>query len=170
MAPESPSGGGTGSSGFDISSINRNDLGVMIAGAAALIASFFPFAGLDLGIAHYSQSAWSSYGVLAVLLLLLGAGVIALKTFAAGSLPSNLPVGLHVAAAGLAGLGTVLILIRAFTASKSGIDLDTKWGAYVMIVVGVAEVVFAVLGMRESGEEIPGMNRGTAAPPAPPAG
>src|SRR4051794_27617061 len=108
----------------DLQSINRNDLGVMGAGVLVLIASFFPFAGLDVGPFSYSQSAWSSYGVLAMLLLLAAAILIAVTVFARDSLPSTLPVGWHTIAAGLAALGGLLIVIRAFTAKKSGVDLD----------------------------------------------
>ncbi|MDX6285568.1 MAG: hypothetical protein QOG53_1053 [Frankiales bacterium] len=173
MAPDSPTGAGAGGSSFDISSINRNDLGVMIAGAVAFIASFFPYWGFSYKFAgrgaSASISAWHSYATVGLLLLFAAAILIAVKTFAASSLPSNLPVGLHVAAAGLAGLGVLLLVLRAFTyphASIPGGSYGVKWGAYVLFIAGIAEVVFAVLGMRESGEEIPGMNRGTAAPPA----
>jgi hypothetical protein len=177
MAPESPSGGGTGSSGFDISSINRNDLAVMIAGVVAFIASFLPYWGISFkskvsGTSFGSSgsiSAWHSYATLGLLLLFAAAILIAVKTFAASSLPSSLPVGLHVVAAALAALGTLLLILRAFTIdgpNGGGFSSGVKWGGYVLFIAGIAETVFAVLGMRESGEEIPGMNRGTAAPPA----
>jgi hypothetical protein len=174
MGTESPTGRSGG--GVDFSSINRNDLGVMIAGAVAFIASFLPYWGFSYKFGGVgtsaSISAWHSYATIGLLLLFAAAIVIAVKTFAAGSLPSNLPVGLHVAAAGLAALGLLLLVLRAFTyphASVPGGSYGVKWGAYVLFIAGIAEVVFAILGMRESGEEIPGMNRGTAAPPAPPA-
>ena len=173
MSTESPAGG-AGKGGFDIRSINRNDLGVMIAGAVALIASFLPFYGVsykgNFSGLDYSWTAWHSYGVLGILLVLIAAVVIAVKTFAASSMPT-LPVGLHVAAAALAALGTLLLILRAFTypsASGPGGSVGVKWGAYILFIAGIAEVVFAILGMRESGEEIPGMKRGGtgAAPPA----
>lgn len=172
MAPESPTGGSTGGGGFDISSINRNDLAVMIAGAVALISSFFPFYGASVsgGGFHVSSSvsAWHSYGFLGVLLLLLGAIAIAVKTFAAGSVPS-LPIGIHVLAGGLAAVGTLILLIHGVAYSHPdipGVDWGMKWGAYVIIIVGIAESVFAFLGARESGEQMPSMPHASPPPPA----
>ena len=180
MGTDSPTSAGSGGGGFDISSINRNDLGVMIAGAVAFIASFLPYwgisykskvAGTNFGSSG-SISAWHSYATLGLLLLFAAAIIIAIKTFAASALPSSLPVGLHVVAAALAALGTLLVILRAFTIdgpNGGGFSSGVKWGGYVLMIAGIAETVFAILGMRESGEEIPGMNRGSDAPPAPPA-
>src|SRR3954470_10122928 len=145
-----------------VQDINRNDLGVMIAGAVALIASFLPyygysFKGITVGETHIggssaSVTAWHSYAILGLLLIFAGAIVIAVKTFA--SMPA-LPVGLHVLAAGLAALGTLLLMLRGFTyphhSFGAGYSYGVKWGAYVLFVLGIAEAVFAVLGMREAG-------------------
>ena len=166
MGTESPTGA-PGGGGFDINSINRNDLGVMIAGLVALIASFFPFVGIDTPFGDASDNAWRSYAVLGLLLLFAAAILIALKTFTT-ALPSNLPIGLHVAAAAMAALGTLLLILHAFTAKAGPIELDPKWGAWVLFVAGIAVTVFAVLGMRESGEKIPDFRGGGSTPPAPP--
>jgi hypothetical protein len=156
-----------------IQDINRNDLGVMGAGALAFIASFFPYWGYTFGPLSVSINAWHSYALLGLLLVFLAAIVIAIKTFAADSMPS-MPVGLHVLAAGLAALGTLLLVIRAFTYPHhnygSGASYGVKWGAYVLFIFCIAEVVFALLGMRESGEKVAWQTTGTASPPpaAPP--
>jgi hypothetical protein len=153
----------------DLQSINRNDLGVMIAGVVAFIASFFPFVGLKIGPFEGHDNAWRSYAVLGLLLLFAAAILIAVKTFAGDSVP-EIPVGTHVLSAGLAGLGTLILILNAFTASESGVDLDVRWGAYVLFIAGIAEVVFSVLGVRESGESVPGVGGSSSAPPpAPPA-
>jgi hypothetical protein len=77
-----------------------------------------------------------------------------------------------VLAAALAALGTLLVILRVFTyphASYPGGSYGAKWGAYVLFIAGIAEVAFAVLGMRESGEKIPSLNRdGSGGPAAPP--
>ena len=165
MAPESPRTSG----GLDFNSINRNDLGVMIAGVVVLIASFFPFVGIKIGPFEGHDNAWRSYAVLGLLLLFAAAIVIAIKTFA--TMPT-IPIGLHVLAAGLAAVGTLLLILNAFTASEAGVDLDPRWGAYVLFIAGIAETVFALLGMRESGEKVPWQQSGgpTSTPPpaAPP--
>jgi uncharacterized membrane protein len=170
MAPESPTGGATGG-GFDLSSINRNDLGVMTAGIVAFIASFLPYIGgksvevlpgVRVGGGHVN--AWHSYAILGLLLIFVGAIVIALKTFAAQAMPATLPIGLHLLAAALTGLGTLLVILRAVTADHASV----KWGGYILFIAGIAATVFAVLGMRESGEKVAWQSSGPAAPAGPP--
>ena len=170
MAPESPSA----DSGFDISSVNRNDLGVMVAGVVAFIASFLPYWGISVksSVPGFSGStsitAWHSYATVGLLLIFAAAIIIAVKTFA--SMP-ELPVGLHVIAAALAAIGTLLVIIRAFTINSidlPGISAGVKWGAYVLFIAGIAETVFALLGMRESGEKVAWQSSGPAAPAGPP--
>jgi hypothetical protein len=155
----------------DFKSINRNDQGVMIAGIVAFIASFLPYVGVSAGPFNVTRNAWHGYAVLGLLLLFAAAILIAAVTFAASNMP-KLPAGVHVIAAALAAIGTLLVIIRAFTYSSgvSGIDINPRWGAYVLFIAGIAETVFAVLGMRESGEQIPGVGGGAGtAPPPPPA-
>lgn len=156
-----------------VQEINRNDLGVMIAGVVAFIASFLPYVGASahIGPVHVSENAnaWHSYAVLGLLLVFAAAIVIAVKTFA--SMPT-MPIGLHVLAAGLAALGTLLLIIRAFTVGNEGItgvNVGVRWGGYVLFIAGIAEVVFALMGMRESGERVPWQQGGGGAPADPPA-
>ncbi len=157
-----------------VQEINRNDLGVMIAGVVAFIASFLPYVGASASFAgvHVSSNAnaWHSYAVLGLLLMFAAAIIIAVKTFA--SMPT-LPVGLHVLAAALAAVGTLLVIIRGFTVGNegiSGVDVGVRWGGYILFIAGIAETVFALLGMRESGEKVPWQQGGgSATPPPPPA-
>jgi hypothetical protein len=162
----------------DLKTINRNDQVVMGATILAFIASFFPFYGASVSGGGFSASAsvnaWHSYGFIGVLLLLIGGLIIAAATFAASSMP-KLPVGVHVAAAAAAGLGTFILLIHGLTFSHPtipGVDWGMKWGAWFIIIVGIIETVFAVMGMREAGETMPQFGGGStpsAPPPAPPA-
>src|SRR3954452_9247206 len=133
MTTGSPAGGGV-----SFNDINRNDLGVMIAGVLAFIASFFPFWGVSfsgsVGGVNFGSSgnisAWHSYGWLGVILLLAAAALIALVTFIRDSMPT-LPIGVHLLAAGLAGLGTLLLFLRGFTydgPSGGGFSSGVKWG------------------------------------------
>jgi hypothetical protein len=159
-----------------VQDVNRNDLGAMVAGAVAFIASFFPYWGVSVksSVPGFSASnsitAWHSYATVGLLLIFAGAIVIAVKAFAGDSVPT-MPVGVHVLAAGLAGLGTILVIIRAFTINNvdlPGISSGVKWGAYVLFIAGIAETVFCVLGMRESGEKVAWQSSGPAAPAGPP--
>jgi hypothetical protein len=158
----------------DLQAIDKKDLGILIAGGVAFIASLLPYVGVDVdfGGLHASNSvnAWHSYAILGLLLIFAGAIVVALKVFGGDAVP-ELPVGVHVLAAALAGLGTLLVLIRAFTYSDNGVpgaDVSVKWGGYLLILAGIVEAVLAVLAMRESGESIPGVSSGRTTPPPPP--
>jgi len=162
----------------DLNSVNRNDLGVMGAGVVAFIASFLPYWGVSFGGSvqgvhvggSASITAWHSYAILGLLLIFAAAGLIAVRTFAASSLP-EMPAGVHVIAAALAGLGTLLVILRAFTyphASYPGGSYGVRWGGYVLFIAGIAATAFAVLGMRESGETVPGIGSRPSSPPAPP--
>jgi len=167
--------------GFDLKQINRNDQGILGAGILFLLLSFFvPFYGVSFkGVgglgASASVTAWHSYGFLGVLLVLIAVGIVAARVFANASLPS-LPIGPNLLVAALATLGTLLLLLRGFTyksASGAGISVGLKWGAYVIFVLAIAIVVFAILNLKASGEKLAWdatvMNKPAAAGEAPPA-
>src|SRR5438105_15827433 len=125
--------------GFDLKQINRNDQGILGAGVLFLLLSFFvPFYGVTVSSiggfgGSASVTAWHSYGFLGVLLVLIAVGIVAARVFGNASLPT-LPVGPNLLVAGLATLGTLLLLLRGFTyktASGPGISVGLKWGAYV---------------------------------------
>jgi hypothetical protein len=171
--------------GFDLKQISRNDQGILGAGILFLLLSFFaPFYGVSYhGAGGFggsaSVTAWHSYGFLAVLLIIIAVAIVALRVFGNASLPT-LPVGPNVLVAGLALLGTLLLLLRGFTyktASGGGYSVGLKWGAWVLYILAIAVVVFAIMNLRASGEKIAwdptAMNKGGAAaggvvPPAAP--
>jgi hypothetical protein len=171
--------------GFDLKQINRNDQVILGAGILFLLLSFFaPFYGVSYhgaGGFHGSASvtAWHSYGFLAVLLIIIAVGIVAARVFANASLP-KLPVGPNVLIAGLALLGTLLLLLRGLTynsGSGPGYSYGLKWGAWVLYILAIAVVVGAILNLRASGEKIAwdptAMNKGAASgggvvPPAAP--
>jgi hypothetical protein len=155
--------------------VNNNDLGVMAAGAAALVFSFLPYVGVSFKIAGIgstggSINAWHGIAWLGVLLLVAAAGVVAARVFGGVALPT-LPVGWHVVLAAVAGIGTIILLVRGLTYGGdtgvlgSSVSAGMRWGGYLLVLAGIAETVFAVLAMRESGESL-SFDRGT--PDAPP--
>jgi hypothetical protein len=166
--------------GFDLKQINRNDQGILGAGILFLLLSFFaPFYGVTVHAGAVGGSAtvtaWHSYGFLAVLLIIVAVGIVAARVLGNASLPT-LPVGPNVLVAGLAALGTLLLLLRGFTystASGPGYSVGQKWGAWVLYVLAIAIVVFAVMNLRASGEKIAwdatAMNKAPAAGTTPPA-
>src|SRR6185437_3059550 len=132
------------------------------------------------GFGGYSTSAWTGYATFGLLLLFIAAGIAAARVFGGASLP-KLPIGANLLVAGLAALGTLLVILRGFTyphANVAGISVGVKWGGYLLMIAAIAETVFAVMNFRESGEKVAweasAMSRPTAAggapvPPAQPA-
>ncbi|KQY59098.1 hypothetical protein ASD11_05725 [Aeromicrobium sp. Root495] len=167
----------------DFKSIGRNDQGALIAGAVALVLSFFSayvtvsINGKGLpGVSGSSGiSAWNSFGTLGMLLVIIATAVVAVKVFAGDQLPAGVPWNLVAAAA--AGLGTLLLILRAFTYDGGGsfggvsVDVGPGWSGWALFVATIALTVFAALSFRDSGEKIPEFNKNGDAtpPPAPPA-
>jgi len=146
--------------GFDLKQIHRNDQGIIGAGALAFIASFLPFYGVSFsfGGVHESESvnAWHSWGIIGLLFVFAAAIIVAARVFGNANLP-KLPVGISVLVLGLAGLGTLLLILRGITypsASGVGGSVGVKWGGIVLFVFGAAETAFAFMAFRASGEKI----------------
>jgi small neutral amino acid transporter SnatA (MarC family) len=85
----------------------------------------------------------------------------------------ELPVGWHVVIAGAASLGAVLIIIRGLTIGNGGfsgfgssVSAGVKWGGYLLFLAAIAEAVFAIMALRESGESV-SFDRGTPETPPP---
>jgi hypothetical protein len=168
---------------FDAQSVKTTDWGVMGCAAALFIFSLFDsyvtasfegdeeLGGLDTSV---GVSAWNSYAVLGLLLLFAVGAFAAARVFANVSLPT-IPVGWNLVAAGVAALGTLLLVLRAFTYDDGGafaqVDVGPGWSGWLVMLLAIAETVFAVLAFRESGETVPWQQR-QQRPPAsqPPAG
>jgi hypothetical protein len=156
--------------------VNNNDLGVMAAGAAALVFSFLPFWGYKVNVKGFgggsaSITAWHSWGTLGILLLIIAAGIVAARVFGGVTLPEA-PIGWHVIVAALAVLGALLVILRGLTYGDGGvgslggsISAGVRWGGYLLFIAAIVESVFAVMAVRESGESV-SFDRGT--PDAPP--
>jgi hypothetical protein len=147
--------------GFDLKQIKRNDQGILGAGILFLLLSFFvPFYGISYNGPGFggsaSVTAWHSYGFLGVLLIIIAVGIVAARVFGNASLPT-LPVGVNLLVVALSGLGTLLLLLRGLTyksQSGGGYSLGLKWGAYVIFILAIAVVVFAVMNFMASGEKV----------------
>lgn len=163
----------------DVSSINRSDLGALVAGGLIFILSFMPAwvtvdvegTATDLFSASAGDAginAWQGVNVLALLLLLLATAAVAVKVFAPQALPPSLPVGLGVVAAGLAGLGTFILVIRTLTTFESSdtmgmtVSAGPGWSGWLLMIAAVALAVFAALGFKESGEPLPWKQSGSS--------
>lgn len=163
----------------DFKSLGKNDQGALIAGAVAIVLSFIGsyvtvsydgpggagMAGISAG-----TNAWTSYATLGMLLVVASTVVVGIKAFAKENLPDGVPWNLVAAAT--AGLGTLLLILRALFpggADLAGLSVGPGWSGYLLWIAVIALTVFTVLSFRESGEKMPGINKGGDAPAAPPA-
>lgn len=165
---------------MDLKAVNKNDLGAMIAGVVALFFSFFSYYARASvkGFGSAGTSAWDSYATLGMLLILVALAAAAVFAFAGQVLPAGVPW--RLIAAGVAGLGTLLLILRAFTygdggAGFSGVDVSVGpgWSAYLLFIATIAMTVFLVLGGLGAGQKFSdfqnlGNKGGPSTPPPPP--
>jgi hypothetical protein len=153
----------------DFKSLGKNEQGALIAGALAIILSFFgsyvtvTVSGHDLG----GTSAWHSYATLGVLLVIAATAIVAFKAFAAQSLPDGVPWSLVALAA--AALGTLLLILRALFPGGpdlGGYSVGPGWSAYVLWIASLALTYFTFRLFQASGEKMPEMNKKDNTPPA----
>ena len=154
-------------------SVSTNDAAVLGAGALFLILSFFPFYGFSgkaiEGFGGFGVSAnvtaWDSGAmVLAIVLMAVAVAVVAARVF--GTVPA-LPVGPRLLTLGTAGAAALITVLRVLTLDRKsafGISVGPKFGAWAMVILAIAAVVFAFLAFRESGETMPSAG-GSANPP-----
>lgn len=157
----------------DFKSIGKFEQGALIAGGVAIIVSFidkYVTASFD-GPAAVSVStgtnAWHSYATIGMLLIVIATAIVAVKAFAKENLPDGVPWNLVAAVA--AGLGTLLVILRAIfngVPDYPGISAGPGWSGYLLFLAGIALTVFTVLSFRESGEKLPEINKGAANRPA----
>ncbi|CAN5366654.1 hypothetical protein BH09ACT10_BH09ACT10_27100 [soil metagenome] len=145
----------------DLKAVPKNDLIALVAGGLAIIVSFIssyvtydfsdaiggikiPGADTSVGI-----SAWHSWATIGVLLIIVATAIVAVRTFAPDTLPDTVPWNLVTVAA--AGLGTILVILRAITVSPGG----PGWSGYALFIFAIVLTVVAALNFRASGEKIP---------------
>ncbi|HEY5200350.1 MAG TPA: hypothetical protein VIJ31_05510 [Acidothermaceae bacterium] len=122
------------------------DGGVIALAGAAFVASFLPYVGLSLkfaglGAFNYTTNAWHSFAIVG-LLALFAAGAATIVGVFASTIPAQ-RVGFGIAAASAAALGTLLVLVRGLS---YGLGVKLQWGGWVLILVGAAQTVCAIVG------------------------
>ncbi len=157
----------------DFKSLGKNEQGALIAGGVAIILSFIgsyvtasydgPGAGAigNLG----GTNAWTSYATLGILLVIAATVIVAIKAFAADSLPDGIPWNLAALAA--AGVGTLLLILRALFpggADVPGFSVGPGWSGYLLWVAALALTYFAFVLFKASGDKMPEIKKD--APPA----
>jgi archaellum biogenesis protein FlaJ (TadC family) len=128
----------------DLSKLTTADRVMGVSGVLLFIFSFFKWFGkdVDLGIAHasYGQSGWSSiFSLLGILVGIAIVVVLVLEKFTTVQLP-KLPIPWKQAymIAGIVCAALVLLQLLVGT-SKSGVDLDRKYGVFIgtLAAIGV---------------------------------
>jgi hypothetical protein len=141
---------------------------VIVAGAViAFITTFLPWYGATIGSHSASLNGWSAgFAAWAGALLLTGAGLLVALRRSGASMSSVGPVGPSAFVVLIAGLGLFLVIIRWLsfpTYHDAGLsaNVGARYGIYLALIAGIAEVAAAVLETRASGEPLP-----WSAPPA----
>jgi hypothetical protein len=146
---------------FDLNKLSTLDR--VIAGGAlvAFIAAFLPWYGASVGPFSASVSGWSAgFSAWAGALLLTAAGVIVVLRRSGAAMPSTGSVGPAVLVAGVAGVGLLLVIIRwvsfpSVHAAGLSYNVGARYGIFLALIAGIAEVAASVMEMRASGERMP---------------
>ena len=135
---------------------------VIVAGAViAFIAAFLPWYGATVGPFSASVSGWSAgFSAWAGALLLTAAGALVALRRSGASMSSVGPVGPSAFVVLIAGLGLLLVIIRwlsfpTYHAANFSANVGARYGIYLALIAGIAEVTAAVLETRSSGEPLP---------------
>lgn len=157
---------------FDWKRLNTLDRVIAVGAVIAFIALFLPWYGASVGPFSVSVSGWSAgFSAWAGGLLLTAAGVLAVLRRSGANLGGG-RVGPSVLVLGVAALGLLLVIIRWLsfpTEHASGLNysVGARYGIFIALIVGIAEVVAAVMDMRASGEQMPWATQSAAAGPKP---
>jgi hypothetical protein len=157
---------------FDWKRLSTQDRVIVGGAAVAFIAAFLPWYGVSFEGLGITVSGWSAgFTAWAGALLLTAAGVLLVlrrsgATFNLGNM------GPSVLVAGVSAVGLLLVIIRWISFPRyHGLDVGARYGIYIALIAGLAEVAAAVTAMRASGEQVPWAQsqQATEAPPEAPA-
>lgn len=151
---------------FDFASLSKYEQGALVAGGVAVLLSFFPSyirasfdgGGIIRGVSA-GTNAWSSYATLGMLLILGATVLVAVRAVDQKILPDGLPWNLITLA--LAGLGTVLVILRALTASDGGLgySVGPGWSGWLLFIATITLTAFCALLFKDSGEKLPELKK-----------
>jgi hypothetical protein len=167
---------------FDFKALKKHDQGLLVAGAVAVLLTFFPAyakASVEakdsaLGSIGGSEdrSAWVEWATIGSLLLIVAFVIVVLKLIG-NILPAGAPWGLVAAVA--AAVGTVLLALYVFTfgpdvpdSVKDSLEISTGpgWSGWLLLLSAVIFTALAFVSFKESGEKLPASNRSSVPPAA----
>jgi hypothetical protein len=145
---------------FDWKRFSTLDRVIAACAVVAFIALFLPWYGVTVGPFSASVSGWSAgFSAWAGGLLLTTAGVLVVLRRSGANFGGG-RVGPSVLVTGIAALGLLLVIIRWLsfpTVHSAGFNYDVgaRYGIFIALIAGLAEVVAAVLALRGSSEPMP---------------
>jgi hypothetical protein len=155
----------TPSAGFNASAVNPLDWGILAAGFLAFIFSFVSWYSFTAKIAGFTsatvhENAWHGFfGLLAVLLALIGSALVAVELFA----PTvSLPFPARLVGLGLYAVATLFMLLTLFIVpdyhgySGPGIDKGHSFGYWISLIVIIAGLVMSLMRFQAKGGKLPG--------------
>jgi hypothetical protein len=153
---------------FDVKNMKQDERLIAGAGIASLIFAFFPGYGVSVSVAGFHRSAstsvWSmgALAKFAILFAIFAAAFVVAR--AAGASMPELPAGPALVTLALAGLGTLLIVIRLLHLpdvngflGASGIHAGRKIGLYLAVIASIVQTAVAFKSFKASGEKVPKM-------------
>lgn len=146
----------------------------VIAGGAlvAFIAAFLPWYGVSVGPFSVTVDGWSAgFSAWAGSLLLTTAGVLVVLRRSGTNLSGG-RVDPSLLVAIVAAVGLLLVVIRwvsfpRYETSGLSYSVGARYGIYLALIAGVAEVAAAVIEMRASRERAPTSSAPAEHPPEP---
>jgi hypothetical protein len=146
---------------FDWKTFGTLDRVIAGGGLLAFIALLLPWYGVSIGPFSASVDGWSAgFTAWAGGLLLTAAGVLAVLRGSGANVATG-RVGPQLLIAGIASLGLLLVIIRWVSFPRynggSGLsyDVGARYGIYLALIAGIAEVAAGVMALRASGEQLP---------------
>lgn len=145
---------------FDWKRIQTLDRVIIVGAVVAFIALFLPWYGASVGPFSASVDGWSAgFSAWAGGLLLTFAGVLVVLRHSGANLAGG-RVGASILIAAVAALGLLLVIIRwvsfpTYHSAGFSANVGARYGIFIALIAGIAEVTAAVMAMRASGEQMP---------------
>jgi hypothetical protein len=149
---------------FNLAAVDKMDWAIFGVAFLAFIFSFFPYYTVSVSGGGFSnsasESAWNGFfGWFAVLLVLIGAGLIAVELFVP-QLNLKLPIPVRLASLIAWAIATLSVILALFVfpedvPSGLGIDTGRGFGYWADLVLIIAGVVLSVLRLKATGGKLP---------------